>query len=698
MKKELLLLVVFASLGWGFNIADYLSPNESVSNITYVDMVGPEGAYVAYYYNNVPIMIVHNGEIVEDRAVVREVLERYYFNKDFLRDDELAQIMNMTLSFNESRKNLYNKDNIRTYSPPEAYCLQITGLKFKECYDTESCLIACAAVPVCKAAIEGIGEDEKFLEGMKNLQYDVRKLDEDVSIILSTSKSLSGISYEKYNTGIKNSVTGMLEKMKDISKRAENINKNFLFSDLLPASGLQSYCAPVNYSFDIASNLKSDANKYEARLSSLFSVDDLTDELLNRTKERKNLKVLLDTQSEFGARFDAIDKKYNELYAKVIKVSSIVDESSLKEDIEVIKKKRDSARDNIYAGDYNKADVTLKQISVLEDDLEKKIEQYFSKVNKIDGLRESAGKKIIIAEWDIEINNIMLSQQLQDVKKRKEMLDERISLKIKPDEIDNVTNEYSEIVNEIDEIIQVKREHALDTLLNKVVDATNAYSDMLASAYISTTGGTYQQRKQVREFVFPATLVMLDIIGTGAVMAAFIYMVGTGKIRLHRIATLLWSLIFIALFITVAGGSIGVYILINEKSNNSSFDVFYKDLVASKYATVVNDNRNGNVPKECAEMLKKSIEDMNKSVYTYEFNNVGCIMTSAPSGINITGNEKMNIEKCEETIGSMPVIFIRKENTDSTTFSVKYWSTARVYGSDEYIKQCKLGVILGEVQ
>jgi hypothetical protein len=101
MRKELLILVFLSSIGWCFNIADYLSPNESVKNITYVDMVGPEGAYVTYYYENIPIMIVHNGKIVEDAKVVREVLERYYFKKDFLDEEELAHNQNMTYSVNE---------------------------------------------------------------------------------------------------------------------------------------------------------------------------------------------------------------------------------------------------------------------------------------------------------------------------------------------------------------------------------------------------------------------------------------------------------------------------------------------------------------------------------------------------------------------------------------------------------------------
>lgn len=694
--KVFIILLFIIALGWSFSIGDYLTSNESTDDITYTDMVGPEGAYVMYYLNNVPIMLVYNDKIIEDNETIREVLLRYYFDKDFPKENELNEIINKTIAFNESRKNLYNYGNIHTYSPPEAYCIQITGLKFKDCYDKESCLLACASVPVCKYALEGIGDDESFLEGMQYLKSDTDGLTESVDKILNISEALKEISYSDYNESIASDLTELISEMRKIKSYKQSIEDNFLFSDLLPSEGLQSYCAPVNYSSEISSDLNSLADTYDARLQNLMNIDELTSELVERTNERKHIKVMLDTESEYGQRFSELENKYNNIYSKYVRVSKIVNDSSLKTDMNVLKNKKNIARDLVYSANYSKADLTMKQFNILAEDFEVKVNAYFNKTSKIEEFQEISNKKIIIAEWDMEIENVLLSQQLQDLKMRKSALDERISGKLSPDEIDEVIMEYQGVLDEIDEIIQVKKEHALDAVLDKVISATNKYSNTLASAYVSVTGGTYEQRKQVRDFILPATLVMVDLVAISSFIAAFVYMIASGKIRLHKVAAILWSFIFIAFFMTVAGGSIASYILINEKTNKSSFDAFYSDALASNNTAIILDKRAGEIKEDCAISLKSTLEnEMNKTVYYYWFELDGCSKRSV-TGVEDVSHEKVSINACEEEIESMPSIIMKRSDADKTWFSMKYIASAQIQGSEDYIHQCQLNTILKE--
>ncbi len=694
-KKIFIAIFAIIAVGWSFNIGEYITSNESTDDITYIDMVGPEGAYVMYYIDNVPIMLIHSNEIVDDNETIREVLLRYYFDKDYLKDDELASIINKTVSFNESRKNLYDDGVIHTYSPPEAYCLQISGLKFKDCYDKESCLLACASVPVCKYALEGIGDDEAFLEGMQQLKEDTDGMTESVEKIIAISNALRGISYSDYDENVSQNLTELMQEMKKLKSYKKSVENNFLLSDLLPSPGLQSFCPPVNYSTDLAEELEDLADLYDARLRNLMNVDDLADELAERTEERKQIKILLDTESEFGQKFSDLEERYDDLYSKYIRVSKVVNDTTLKSDINVLKSKKNVARDQIYSGNFSKADLVIRQFNVLADDFEEKIELYFNKTSKIELLQESSNKKIIMAEWDIEIDNIFLNQQLQDVKQRKNALDEKISGKLNPDEIDGVVEEYQRVLEEIDEIIQVKREHALDAALDKVITATNKYSNTLASAYVSATGGTYKQRKQVRDFVLPATLVMVDLVAISSFIAAFVYMIASGKIRLHKLAAMLWSFIFIAFFMTVAGGSIASYILINEKTNKASFGSFYSDVTASNEVAIIIDKRAGDVSEDCADSLKSTLEQgMNKTVRYYWFELDGCRKKYA-TGEEVS-NEKISIDACDEEIESMPSIVMRISDSDSTKFSIKYTSVARIEGSNDYINLCQLDTILKE--
>ncbi|GEM_PF-3585282 len=711
-KLFMLAFMLIVGAVWGFSIAEYLSPNESAGNVTYLDMVGPDGAYVVYYLNNEPMMMVHDGKIVHDNETVKVVLEQYYFKKDFPNSEELTEIINTALEFNESRKNVHTS-GLELSEPPEKMCWRYTGLVVRRCDINEEeyhpCRSSCGASPICKGSIleGGITSAEHsttdFLDSILSFQTEVDGIDTDINTIVSVAERLKGLEYSEFSSNSLDDLSHLIDAAKNINMRYEKMEGNILFKDLLEGvSGLQSYCAPLNYSSEAADKLKVLANMYDARTADLYSVDEISDEIINRTLYREQLKVHIEAENKYNARFNAMDAKYSDLYTKYVKTSKYVNDSSLKDDIETLKKKKDSARDDIYKGNFSKADLTIKQFDILAANFDAKIGNYFNETSKIEELQGLAEKKIIIAEWDVGIDNLLfgLGQQLNDVKMRKSALDTKIAGKLLPEELGNVTQQYADLVAEIDEIIQTKRDHAFDALLGEVVSATNTYSNTLASTYTSVTGGNYQQRKQVRDFVFPATLVMVDLVAIGAFIAAFIYMVASGRVRLHRIAAMMWSLIFIAFFTAVAGGSIASYLLINEKINKASFDTFYFELLAANETAVVVDERAGEVSDKCATMLTGLFNgQMNKTVYVYRYGLDGCELKEIVGGnsTNSTTTSKMSVDVCDEQLERMPRVTVRKADNDSTTFAVKCSVSTLISGSDEYMEQCKLGVILDEV-
>ena len=220
----------------------------------------------------------------------------------------------------------------------------------------------------------------------------------------------------------------------------------------------------------------------------------------------------------------------------------------------------------------------------------------------------------------------------------------------------------------------------------------------MASAYASVSDGSYEQRKQVREFVLPATLVMFDLVAIGTFIAAFIYMVGSGRIHMRKLAAVMWSFIFIAFFMAIAGSSVGSYLLIDQKTNKASFDTFYFDLNASNTTAIVLDKRPGEISDSCAQQLKNTLEkQMNKTVYLYWYGIDSCELKNYTKGANtanMTG--KIAIEACDEKMQKVPRIFLMKADADSTTFSIKYYASAVIAGGVDYLQQCQLGVILAE--
>ncbi|MEM0438079.1 MAG: hypothetical protein QXU54_02145 [Candidatus Micrarchaeia archaeon] len=698
MRKLILVFMLFAALAWSFDISGYISPNESITNVTYIDMAGPDGAYVMYYMAGEPMLMVRGEQVITDRDTVRAVLERYYFTKDFPKTEELKEIREVALAFNASREYLYNDEKIKEFFPPEAYCKQITGLKFKPCNysqdEVHPCLLTCASVPLCKNSIEGLGDSIGFLNGIMAFDKDTRKLDSDINTIVSITERLEGLTYDRYGQKEARDLEGLLGSMGRVEGTVKGIYGNFLFKDLLKTEGLQSYCSPLNYSKADAQKLSSLAAKYSARTQKLLNIDREVDSLLNETARRQGLHELLDTQSEYGKKYSALEARYNDMYAKYVKASTMINDPVLENNMKVLKQKKDSARDDIYKGDFDKSDITIKQFHVLADDFEDELNVYFEKTTRLQEAMALADRKIIIAEWEIGIAELLDAQHLSDIKVRKAELDKQIAEKFSSaEEVEEMAAKYEALTDEVNQIIISRNERSLDNVLSETVVLTNAYSDTLASAYASASGATYEERRQVREYVFPLTLLTGDLLLIGGFIAGFVYLVAYGKIRLHKIAALLWSFLFIAFFTAISAGSIAMYLMINEKATKANFDVFYSELLKSNTTAVVLDMRKGSASDTCALELERLLrEDMNKSVNFIKYKNDGCQVLRGPASDKST----LSPSACDALIESQPAIITAHSEQDYTGFSMKYSVAALITGSDDYLRQCKLAVILSE--
>ena len=702
-KISFLMVLMLITLGWSFNIADYLSHNESSTNIVSIDMIGPQGAYIMYYLDNKPLLMVYDNIIVTDTNVIKTVLERYYFEKDFLDVGELNEIQEMVLLFNESRSYMYNDGRVKNPkgTTPENYCRQITGTLFKnydgtyrECHDKQSCLLSCSAVPVCKYALEGLPQKDDFLLGIQNLQDDANLLTKYTEEIMETTEKMKSLEYSEYSTAIKEEMIRMTEKMQEFKDIAKNVRNNFLFSDLLPAAGLQSYCAPVNYSTTAENELDVLANTYSSKMENLFEIEELVKTVKNETDYRINLKVILATENEYTTKYNSADSKYQVVYSKYVKVNKYVEDVELRGDINLLKKHLDSARDNIYSGEFSKADLSLRQFELLSTRYDGIIDNYFVDVSAIELLQTKVDKKFIMAEWDVSGLIFQLGPQLNDLKIKRTEVDKKISAKVKPDELEGIKSEYEEIYNEINDIIKVKREQMLDTTLTSLVMKSNDFSNSFATI-LGSIGMDYETRKTSREYVFPLTLIVGSLLVVGGFMSSFVYLVGSGKVRLHKIAAMLWSFIFISFFITVSGGAIGTYLLINEKSVKSTFDTFYYNALVDDTIVIVLDEKKGAVPDGCASELTRVLEQqMNKTIIYYKINHNECLLMPDLEG-NLDA-ETLTFEECEERMDPFTKIRLVKDESPSTTFTFKYTSEAIIAGDNNYINSCQLAIILDE--
>jgi len=426
----------------------------------------------------------------------------------------------------------------------------------------------------------------------------------------------------------------------------------------------------------------------------LFEIDDLVDRVKNETSYRLDLKVVLATGNEYTQKYEIADKDYKELYAKYVKVNKYVEDAQLRSDINLLKNHLDNARDNIYGGDFSRADLNLRQFDVLSKRYKETIDEYHVEVNEIESLQTKVDKRFIMAEWDLKGIVFQLGPQLNDLKIKRSEIDRRLGAKVQPNELESIKEEYRDVYEEINDIIKVKREQMLDTTLTTLVLKSNDFSNSF-STILGAVGVDYDTRKTSREYVFPLTLIVGSLFIVGGFMASFVYLVGSGKVRLHKIAAMLWSFIFISFFVTVSGGAIATYLLINEKSVSSTFDTFYYSAMADDTIVIILDEKKGPVDNTCANELTRVFEEqMNKTVVFYKINHNECL--SLPDLSSNIQPEKLSFLECEERMDPFTKVRIVKGEESRTSFTLKYAPEAIIEGDNHYINSCELAIILDE--
>ena len=141
------LLGFFVNLGYGFKAANYLYPNESLNNLSSENVVYQNEEYVLYYYNDNPMMVVKDEEIITDENVIKGILESYYSSKYFPNGINLSSVYNDLMEFNKSRNQDYHY-SIRDFTAhtPEKSCTHSLGFvntlgktDLNACYDNQSC-------------------------------------------------------------------------------------------------------------------------------------------------------------------------------------------------------------------------------------------------------------------------------------------------------------------------------------------------------------------------------------------------------------------------------------------------------------------------------------------------------------------------------------------------------------------------------
>lgn len=176
--------------------------------------------------------------------------------------------------------------------PERAECERITGVDKKECYDKESCIKACYAVPLCAMQIR-----DDLINAI--LEWNTLKGEVDSAILNaeSAANTLDGKDENKYKSA-KYAIQDMIDSMEMLES-----------ADLYEIQ----YCAPMNISYESAEEALNSAEDAKNVLKSYDDVISDADELY----ENMNARI-----SYFSNRANMYHDVYSQVLDLYIQVSS----------------------------------------------------------------------------------------------------------------------------------------------------------------------------------------------------------------------------------------------------------------------------------------------------------------------------------------------------------------------------------------
>ena len=274
MKKVLLILSLFCFVLFSATVAEvarqYIEPSETYI-LTKISSGGND-----YWIVNIDgtdeMIIDSTPSLITSEEEIENILMTK-FEEEAMIEYKKTQVQDFIFEFNQSQY------------PDRKTCEQYTGVDKMPCYDKESCLKACYAVPICSMI-----KSEPFIYTILDWNNARNKVDESLNEVL---EDLSNAKTTSHYSSLRSSINSLEDDMEDMED-------NGLYS-------VYGFCKDMDISYDSLDSAKSIISEIETALSSESSVRQKASSIYDLTTERLNF---INTRS---TTYTAIYKKFQTL-------------------------------------------------------------------------------------------------------------------------------------------------------------------------------------------------------------------------------------------------------------------------------------------------------------------------------------------------------------------------------------------------
>ncbi|MEM4389688.1 MAG: hypothetical protein QXG98_03415 [Candidatus Micrarchaeia archaeon] len=697
--RSVILLLLLLQAVPAVVIEEYLYPGEKRSDIAITPLITSLGNYSLVKIRGNETFLIKNASFVLDTAEISNVLADHYLATIYPKEEELAELLALLKAFNDSR------DGISTYGlRAESTCRMMTGMDRYPCYDRKTCVYACAATFQCGGAsnqfapLFGLGES--FVNSLVSLGIALNQTDTNIELFVKNIQAINAT--KNYTQLLASNVTELLNasyfNLYQISFATRTIKDNPIQKD--SNEGGFDYCPRSVTNLTILEvNLTNKVLALRDRTLPIASIPSIAARIHSSTLARQDYVRQVRVNEEYEAKYANVSARLQRIKASYANASRLLAIPEMGDEIELLQDKALEARGFIDVRNYSLADLSISQFHALAEGTESALENYTAIAAAILALQKDAGRALLKAEWELEVQNFLLREQLAELRSRKAELDDKLSLTIKPENASAFANAYREIIFEANDIVATKREQAHEVIVDTAVLAARSIVmgvDGLAAAL--SPPSSFEERKARRSMVLPAVIALADLLLIAAAAAAFTYLVVSRRLYLNRQAAFLWTGIFVAFFFVIALASFSIHLFFQSQASSATLDAFLQELAEQPAVAVISDETNAWSPasvRHCARELSSVSEMLGKSVTRYLLIGEDCIITPIANGSAVNTTTK-SIAECQAEIGTTPVLEVRQSDINATTFHTFYETRMMVAGDEDYLLACDVAKVMRE--
>jgi len=614
---------------------------------------------------------------VNDTNSIFEVLYEFRKEQTYPKQEEIDEIGALIQAFNATRY------------PEEFMCLQSVGLNFEDAYCDPNRCQSCMSVPFCADKLPYFGLT--FTQAIHDMDIASDGL---TGSLANASRSIEEMNETGNPSEKLEDAVGNLTLANDY---AIAMQATYLFGCDIPDSWCwhptqpqyAQWCFTINLNYSLLSSAIEKASDLEERVVNNQTLTTRANNIYNKTNDRVINKAHREEDAAFEEFYALITERQAQVNDEASSILSLMSDPELSQDMALLNQlSANISQMGTVDRNFTAANQTSLSFYQLANKIEVRSENLTVSYGSLLNESKNADLALFTARLYLEQGDEDFATAISRYQHQKDAVDELILKgELTQGDIPHFVSDLDEITIQANTIQGLKSGRRTAQLGSWVGDIARGMSTTLIGA-VSYVIPIDAQAKEDYSKVLPSALVILSGAGFYALaLIAFIIMVTTKKIRLHKVALILWTIIFGFLFVMVGVGTITAHSLVQQQTERSVFGDFREAVAnADALSVVVRQEANTtssqlSVMKDCAFSIQDKLSELNKTVDVYVVSDSACSKNGVATA------------DCDYDKPGTPKLSLSYSNNVSWNFYVLYVKEGEIRGDMGFYDECLLAEV-----